>query len=70
MSPLLNDKFNKLFKFALVIINKTPESERNTPIIWNKFVFSILSKDENNIIITGTVEIISTPVITWVCLRE
>mgnify|MGYP003314293367 CR=1 FL=1 len=51
MSPLLNDKFNKLFKFAFVIINKTPVSERNTPIIWNEFVFSILSKDENNIII-------------------
>ena len=65
MSPLLNDKFNKLIKFALVIINKTPVSERNTPIIWNKFVFSILNKDENNIIITGTVEIISNPVITW-----
>ena len=70
ISPLLKDKFNKLFKFALVIINKTPVSERNTPVIWKKFVFSILSKNENNIIITGTVDIISTPVITWVCLNE
>ena len=70
ISPLLKDKFNKLFKFALVIINKTPVSERNTPVIWKKFVFSILSKNEKNILITGTVDIISTPVITWVCLNE
>ena len=64
------NKFNKLFKSALVIINKTPKSERITPVIWKKFVFSILSKDENNIIMTGTVDIIRTPVITWVCLKE
>ena len=33
ISPLLKDKFNRLFKFALVIINNTPVSERNTPVI-------------------------------------
>ncbi len=69
-SPLLKFKFNKTFKFAFVIITTTPESEKMTPNIWKILVFSILKSEQNIIIITGIVEIIKTPLITWVKFNE
>ncbi len=70
ISPLLKSKFFKISKFALVIIIITPKNESITPIIWNTFVFSIFKIDEKNIIITGIVDIIKTPLITWVKFNE
>ena len=69
-SPLLKFKFFRISKLALVIMIMTPKNESITPIIWNIFVFSILKIDEKNIIITGIVEIIKTPLITWVKFKE
>ena len=70
ISPLLKFKFNNIFKSALVIITTTPEREKITPNIWYTFVFSILNNQQKIIIITGMVEIIKTPLITWVKFSE
>ena len=50
--------------FIGVILIITPVKESITPIIWKIFVFSIFKIDEKNIIITGIVDIIKTPLIT------
>ena len=42
------------------------EREKITQNIWYTFVFSILNNQQKIIIITGMVEIIKTPLITWV----
>ena len=63
-------KIFKISKLAFVIIIMTPKNESITPIIWNIFVFSIFKIDEKNIIITGIVEIIKTPLITCVKFNE
>jgi len=48
----------------------TPKKDNATPINWNLLAFSIFNIEEMNIIITGIVEIIKTPLITWVKFSE
>ena len=65
-SPLLKFKFFIIVISAFVIIENTPIKDNISPVIWYKFVFSMLSTDDIIIIHTGIVEIINKLVITCV----
>ena len=69
-SPLL--KFNEsiISKFNLVIIDKIPKTEIIRPAIWYLFVFSILNKKHNKIIIAGIAVLKREAFITWVWTND
>tara|TARA_B100000575_G_C22669191_1_gene408377 strand:+ start:151 stop:402 length:252 start_codon:yes stop_codon:yes gene_type:complete len=65
-SPLLKFKERRISKFSFVIIDKMPKTEIINPKIWYLFVFSILNRKHNKIIIAGIAVLNNEALITCV----